>query len=175
MRDVEIKALLTQRRVLKDRLRYPLPPRGLKECPPLATMGFNWALRGVLNDPDVPVSHGCFCAYVFFLSLVFPPSIALRICRVMQGSITVMPLPGSGFLPLGGLPALRGLPALHGLLPGRFLFFAGFPLGSLPFAGFHPFMGSLSFLPFVGFRPSLRGLPALRGLPSLFRAVWSLF
>ena len=40
---VEMKALLTQRRVLKGRLVYPLPPGGPKECPPLATMVFIWA------------------------------------------------------------------------------------------------------------------------------------
>ena len=34
-RHVEIKALLTQRRVLKGRLVYPLPPKGLKERPRL--------------------------------------------------------------------------------------------------------------------------------------------
>ena len=43
-RDVEIKARLAQRRVLKGHLVYPLPPRGLEERPPAATMGFNWAL-----------------------------------------------------------------------------------------------------------------------------------
>ena len=48
-RDVEIKALLTQRRVLKGRLVYPLPHRGLKEC--TAAMGFNWALGGASNGP----------------------------------------------------------------------------------------------------------------------------
>ena len=45
--------------------------------------------------PDVRV----FCAYAFCLWLVFPPSSALRIRRVMQSSITVTRFPGSGFRP----------------------------------------------------------------------------
>ena len=50
-RDVEIKARPAQPRVLQGHLVYPLPPRGLEERPPAATMGFNWALQGGFKWP----------------------------------------------------------------------------------------------------------------------------
>ena len=96
-----------------------------------------------------------------FCGLFFPSSVFEF--AVMQGSITVTPFPGSGFLEAGSAP------------------FAGFP----PFAGFLPFTPS-AFLPFavpgagaglgwaglgLGFLAlallGLPGLPALGGLPAL--------
>ena len=52
-RNVEIKAFLTQRRVLKGRVVYPLPPRclELKNAPAPVAMGLCWALWGASTDP----------------------------------------------------------------------------------------------------------------------------
>ena len=157
--------------------RVPLPTRGLKECPARATMGFNWALRGLQMAPEARGTNEAsrraeksltghtrpfyfstrlhpdvrvFCAYAFCLLLVFPPSSALRIRRVMQSSITVTRFPGSGFRPW------RALCPSWASRPSR---------ASCP--SFVPFGGSLVFA-----GPSWA--PSLRGLSRLFRAVCSL-
>ena len=127
----------------------------------------------------MPVSPGCFCAYVFFLLLLFPPS-ALRIRRVMQSSITVTPFPGSGFRRWQA-PALRGLPALHGLLPSC-PSLASWPL---PFAGFPPGLGRTSCpsrapcpsrarCPLRAFLVSFEWFAPCSEFSSLVRLVWLL-
>ena len=99
--------------------------------------------------PIVPVSPGCFCAYVFFLLLAFlPPSSALRIRRVVQGCHA---------FPLRRLSALRGLPALRApLLRGLSRHeLAVLRCPSCP-----------SRLPGLRELSVLRGLAARRGLPA---------
>ena len=104
--------------------------------------------------PIVSVSPGCFCTYVFFLLLAFflPPSSALRIRRVMHGSITVTRASRASRPSRASCP--RGLPPSCPWLAPWFagsLFFAALcpsrasSPGLLPFAAFRPFMGSLSF------------------------------
>ena len=135
--------------------------------------------------PDVPVSPGCLCAFVFLLLLVFPLSSALRIRRAaMQGSITVT-LSRARASALGGLPAFRGLPALHGLppsCPSRAPFIRRLcpwqacfrPFGdSLSFAGFLPFAGPLPLTDFAGSLVSFERLVLKFSGPS--RVVCSLF
>ena len=88
----------------------------------------------------------------------------LRIRRVVQGSITVMPFPGSG-----SRPALHGLPALCGLSPRR---------GSLvPFERFAPGSNfqdpSEQFAPCSQILESFEQLAPFLKFPSPFRAVCS--
>ena len=107
---------------------------------------------------DVPVSPGCFCAYVFFLLLVFPQSSALRVRSLSR-------LSRARASAQGGLPALRRLPALRGpcpcwtSCPSLALLLSALrglaALRGLPCAGVRPSMGSLSFAAFLPFAGSL--------------------
>ena len=118
-RDVETKALLIQRRVLKGRLVLPLPQRGLSgPCGGLQmgpeAIGTNEASRRAENTLtghtrlflflDKASSRRAGIARVFLRLCVlsvacFSSKQSPSNSQIMQGSITVTQFPGSGFRP----------------------------------------------------------------------------